>query len=154
MEIKMDAQEIISLQEFQLGERFIKAGLTESELKALLPFSMDESKRLHKIIDFYNNDSYLKSHYASTDWFTSIPESEHKIEKFRTIVSSNLLHFEEAIIISWNRRLALKCSKRIFLKYWYVFLKPHTDHVTIVSEKMNWVLFFSSYGVSNLWYKN
>ena len=153
MDIKIDSKEIISISEFELSERFLNSIITKDDLDEITPLSINESKRLNKIIDFYKTESYLISNFNQTDWFTSNQESEQKIEKFREIVSQNLLDYEENLIISWNRNIALKSSKTIFLKYWYIFLKPTTDNVTIISENTNWILFFSHYGVSNLWCK-
>ena len=156
MDIKIDNKEIITFKDFDLGWRFSKShnsDISEEELKQILPLSETESKRLNKVIDFYEIESNRIFNYQQTDWFRSSQENDEKIENFRSNLAQKLSKFDEDLIISWNRKTTLKTSKTIFLKYWTDFLYPSSDDVTIISEKTNWILFFTHYEVSNLWIK-
>ncbi|QIG88657.1 DUF2947 family protein [Chryseobacterium sp. POL2] len=157
MDIKIDSKEIIPFEDFDLGWRFSKShnsDISDEELKQILPLSETESKRLNKVIDFYEIESNRILNYQQTDWFRSSQENDEKIENFRNNLAQKLSKFDEDLIISWNRKTTLKTNKTIFLKYWTDFLYPSSDDVTIISEKTNWILFFSHYEVSNLWIKN
>lgn len=156
MDIKINSKEIIPFKDFDLGWRFLKphnSDISEQELNQILPLSVTESKRLNKIIDFYEIESNKFLNYQETNWFRSSQENEEKVENFRSNLAEKLSIYSEDLIISWNRRTTLKTSKQIFLKHWTVFLYPSSDNVTVISEKTNWILFFTHYEVSNLWIK-
>jgi len=156
MDIKIDSKEIIPFGDFELGWRFSELhnpNISEEDLRQILPLSVTESKRLNKIIDFYEIESNRFINYQQTDWFRSSQENEQKIEKFKNYLTEKLSNFPEDLIISWDRKTTLKTNKTIFLKYWTDFLYPLSDDVTIISENINWILFFTHYEVSNLWIK-
>ena len=70
------------------------------------------------------------------------------------IIKNYLKPFDEDVIISWERKLTLKTTKKIFIKYWTDFLYPSSDDVTIISERTNWILFYNHCEVANIWIKS
>jgi predicted ATP-grasp superfamily ATP-dependent carboligase len=156
MNIEIDYNEVIPLEKFELGWRFDdfhNSGLSDNEKSEILALSETESKRLNKIIDYYEIESNRFEKYFETDWFSANSENEDNIAKVRTQVENYLKPFDENLIISWQRKIALKTSKKIFLKYWNDFLYPSSDDVTIISEKTNWILFYRHFEVANIWIK-
>ena len=156
MNIEIDCNEVIPLEKFELGWRFDdfhNSGVSDSEKNEILALSETESKRVNKIIDYYEIESNRFEKYFETDWFSANSESEDNIAKVRTQFENYLKPFDEDLIISWQRKIALKTSKKIFLKYWTDFLYPSSDDVTIISEKTNWILFYRHFEVANIWIK-
>lgn len=128
-----------------MGWRFDKThnpDISESEKELILALSEDESKRLNKIIDFFENENYLKDKYSETDWMSANSENQEKVERFRSQLEVILKPWNEDILISWQRKTVLKTTKEIFLKYWDDFLYASSDDVTIISDKTNWILFY------------
>ena len=153
MNIKIDIREIIPLEDFELGWRFDKthSDISASERELIQALSEDESKRLNKIIDFFENENYLKDKYSETDWMSANSENQEKVERFRNQLELILKPWNEDILISWQRKTVLKTTKEIFLKYWTDFLYAGSDDVTITSEKTNWILFYKHFEVANVW---
>ncbi len=156
MNIQIDRKEIIPLDEFELGWRFDKthnSNISETEKIKILALSENESRKLNKIIDYYEIESNRIGTYYETDWFSANSENDEKIQNFRNLVEVYLKPFDEDLIISWQRKLTLKTTKEIFLKYWTDFLYPSSDDVTIISEKTNWILFYRHFEIANIWIK-
>ena len=154
MNIEIDSIEIIPLENFELGWRFDKthnSDISESEKALILALSEEESKRLNKIIAFFENEDYLEDKYSETDWMSASSENQEKIEKFRSQLEIILKPWSEDVLISWQRKTVLKTTKEIFLKYWDDFLYAGSDDVTVISEKTNWVLFYKHFEVANVW---
>ena len=154
MNIEIDSIEIIPLENFELGWRFDKthnSDISESEKALILALSEEESKRLNKIIAFFENEDYLEDKYSETDWMSASSENQEKIEKFRSQLEIILKPWSEDVLISWQRKTVLKTTKEIFLKYWDDFLYAGSDDVTIISEKTNWILFYKHFEVVNVW---
>lgn len=144
------------MNDFELGWRFDKVhnpDITDNDKKEILALSQNESKRLNKTIDYYEIESNRIGKYIETDWFYAGSENEEKIERFRNQLKTKLNLFDEDLIISWERKVTLKTTKEIFLKYWSDFLYPSSDDVTIISEKTNWILFYRHFEVANIWIK-
>lgn len=157
MNIQIDKREIIPLNDFELGWRFDKghnSDISDYDKKEILALSENESKRLNKVIDYYEIESNRIGKYLETDWFSANSENKDKVERFRNQVEKYLKPFNEDIIISWERKLTLKTKKNIFIKYWTDFLYPGSDDVTIISERTNWILFYNHCEVANIWIKN
>lgn len=157
MNIQIDEKEIIPLSDFELGWRFDKCNnsdISDYDKKEVFALSENESKRLNKVIDYYEIESNRIGKYLETDWFSANSDNEEKIERFRNQVENYLKPFNEDIIISWERKLTLKTTKKIFIKYWTDFLYPSSDDVTIISERTNWILFYNHCEVVNIWIKN
>ncbi|GGG65560.1 DUF2947 family protein [Epilithonimonas arachidiradicis] len=154
MNIEIDIREIIPLENFELGWRFDKThnpDISESEKELILALSEDESKRLNKIIAFFENENYLDDKYSETDWMSASSENQEKVEKFRNQLEVILRPWNEDILVSWQRKTVLKTTKEIFLKYWTDFLYASSDNVIIISEKTNWILFYRHFEVANVW---
>mgnify|MGYP003650743879 CR=1 FL=1 len=154
MNIVIDDREIIPLTKFELGWRFEKTHcpyISESEKKQIQPVSEMESKRLTKVIDYFEQEYNLRKKYTQTDWISANSESEEKIKNFRNKLESILEKWDEGIIITWHRNITLKTTKNVFLKYWSDFLYPSSDDVTLISEKTNWVMFYNHVEVANIW---
>jgi hypothetical protein len=157
LNIQIDKREIIALSDFELGWRFDKdynSDISDYDKKEIFALSENESKRLNKVIDYYEIESNRIGKYLEIDWFSANSENEDKIERFRNQVENYLKPFNEDIIISWERKLTLKTTKKIFIKYWTDFLYPSSDDVTIISERTNWILFYNHCEVANIWIKN
>ncbi|MBU2930263.1 DUF2947 family protein [Winogradskyella psychrotolerans] len=154
MNIEVDDREIVPLNEFELGWRFEKThspDISESEKKQILPVSEMESKRLNKVIDYFEQEYNLREKFTQTDWISANAESDEKIERFRNQLELTLEKWDEKIIITWHRNITLKTTKEIFIKYWTDFLYPSSDDVTLISEKTNWVMFYRHFEVVNIW---
>jgi predicted ATP-grasp superfamily ATP-dependent carboligase len=157
LNIQIDKREIIPLSDFELGWRFDKghnSDISDYDKKEIFALSENESKRLNKVIGHYEVESNRIGKYLETDWFSANSENDDKVERFRNQVENYLKPFNEDIIISWERKLTLKTTKNIFIKYWTDFLYPSSDDVTIISEKTNWILFYNHCEVANIWIKN
>lgn len=157
MNITIDHSEIISLETFELGWRFDKihnSEITPEEKKLILALSSTESKRVNKIIDYYENPTNRAEKYTETNWFSAHSETMEKEERFRKKIENYLMPYTNNLIISWNRKTVLQTSKSIFQKYLTDFLYPGSDDVTIVSVDLNWILFYHHTEVANFWTKN
>lgn len=156
LNIEVDDREIVPLNEFELGWRFEKThspDISESEKKQILPVSEMESKRLNKVIDYFEQEYNLREKFTQTDWISANAESDEKIEQFRNQLELTLEKWDEEIIITWHRNITQKTTKKIFIKYWTDFLYPSSDDVTLISEKTNWVMFYRHFEVANIWTK-
>lgn len=154
MNIVIDDREIIPLNDFELGWRFEKThcpDISESEKKQIRPVSEMESKRLNKVIDYFENENNLRNNYTQSDWISANAENDEKIERFRKMLEIALEKCNEDLILTWNRNTTLITTKDIFIKYWSDFLYPSSDDVTIISEKTNWVIFYQHFEVVNIW---
>ena len=156
MNIEININEVISLKDFELGWRFEKTynpNITELEKQQIQPLSESESKRLNKIIDYFEIEQNLLEKYSQTDWFSANSENNLKIERFRNELERIIKPWDEEIIITWKRGVTLKTTKNIFLKYWTDFLYPSSDDVTIISKETNWIIFYRHFEVANIWTK-
>ena len=156
MNIEIDINEVIFLKEFELGWRWEKthnSNISEIEKQQIQPVSKTESKRLYKIVKYFETEQNLVEKYSQTDWISASAENEIKIQRFRNQLETILESWNEEIIISWHRNITLKTTKEIFLKYWTDFLYPSSDDVTIISEKTNWIIFYRHFEVAKIWTK-
>ena len=115
MNIQIDKKEIIPLNDFKLGWRFDKvhnSDISDYDKKEIFALSENESKRLNKIIDYYEIESNRIGKFLETDWFSANSENEHTIERFRNQLENYLKPFDEDIIISWERKLTLKNNEK------------------------------------------
>ena len=154
LNIEIDNKEIIPLNEFVLAWRWKKThnpDITESEKELIQPVTEIESKRLNKVIDFFELEDNLRKNYNQTDWVSADSENDKKIERFRMLLKEKLESWNDDVIITWNRRMSLKTTKKIFIKYWDDFLYPSSDDVTIISQKTNWIIFYRHFEVANIW---
>ncbi|MBQ19918.1 MAG: hypothetical protein CMD31_04090 [Flavobacteriales bacterium] len=157
MNIVINDKEIVPLNEFELGWRFEKThnpNISESEKNEIQPLSEMESKRLNKIIQYFEQENNLREKYTQTDWISANTESDEKIERFKKNLEILLKSCDEDLILSWHRNITLKTTKEIFTKYWSDFLYPSSDDVTIISSKTNWIIFYRHFEVANIWKKN
>ncbi len=154
MNIELDDREIITLNEFELGWRFEKThspDISESEKKQIQPVSEMESKRLNKLIDYFEQENNLREKYTQTEWISANAENDEKIERFRKQLLMLLKNCNEDLILTWHRNITLKTTKEIFIKYWSNFLYSNSDDVTIISSKTNWIIFYRHFEVANIW---
>lgn len=157
MRIEIDEREIIPLKDFELSWRWNKShspNISEEEKELIRPLSKTESKRLNKVISYFENESNLKLKFTETDWIYAGAEDDDEILLFRSILSNILEGWNEDVIISWNRNTVVKTSKVIFLKYWDDFCYPTSDDVTIISKETNWVMFYNHIEVVKIWTRN
>ncbi|WP_298151396.1 hypothetical protein [Flavobacterium sp.] len=156
MKIETDHREIISLGDFELGWRWEKthnSSISEFEIQQIRPFSKSESKRLNKTIAYFELEQNLIEKYFQTDWINANAENDEKVQRFRNQLEIILKSWDEDVIISWERNVALKTTKAIFIKYWTDFLYPGSDDVTVISEETNWILFYKHFEVAKMWTK-
>ena len=156
MNIKIDINEIIPLENFELGWRWQKShnsSISEQEKKQILPISESESKKLDKVISYFEIEQNLVGVYSQTDWISASSESDQNMKKFQNLLVEILEPWNEDVIIQWHRNLTLKTTKELFIKYWDDFLYPVSDDVTVISEKTNWILFYRHFEVANIWVK-
>lgn len=157
MKIEIDEKEIIPLDEFSLNWRFNETQnttISKIEKSKIYPLSEVESKRINNIIDYFENELNRMKYFSEKGWFSATQDSIKNIERFINVVDNELNMCEEDLIVTWNRKTTLKTTKQIFLKFWTDFLYPSSDDVTIISEKTNWIMFYSHYEVANIWKRN
>ena len=154
MKIEFDVKEIIPFEKFNLFWRWDSAHnptmLTE-EREQIKMFSEIESKRLNKVINYYESESNLRKSFESSDWFLSSSETELKKKKFADNFRQLTQNHDENLFISWNRRTCVYTTKEIFIKYWDDFCYPSSDDVTIISELTNWIYFYNHIEVGIFW---
>ncbi len=156
MNVEIDSKEVIPLKDFVLNWRWEKThnpNITDSEKEYLQPVTESESKRLNKVIDYFENEENLKDKYQQIDWISANSENDQKVEEFRNLLTEIIRSWDEAVIITWNRTTTLRTTKEIFLKYWDDFCYPSSDDVTIISEKTNWIMFYNHIEVAKVWIK-
>lgn len=154
MKIEINHNEIIQLSHFNKNWRWEKShnSTISSFEKALInPVSESESKRLNKVIKFFENENNLKKEFNETEWMNVGTESIEKIDFYRKKFNSILRPWNENIIITWNRKETLTTTKEIFLKYWDDFCYPSSDDVIIISIETNWVMFYNHIEVAKIW---
>lgn len=154
MRIEINNSEIIDLKDFELNWRWEKThnpDISDLEKTQIEPVSATESKRLNKVIDYFEIEDNLSNDFIETDWISANSENEKKIDTFRNKLTSILETWDENVIVTWNRTTTLKTTKEMFLKYWDDFCYPSSDDVTIISEETNWVMFYRHFEVANIW---
>lgn len=154
MRIEIDNSEIIPLNDFELSWRWEKTHnpvISDSEKAQIQPVSEIESKRLNKVIDYFEIEDNLSNDFIESDWIIANSENDEKIKTFRNKLTSILNSWNENVIVTWNRTTTLKTTKEIFIKYWDDFCYPSSDDVTIISEETNWVMFYRHFEVANIW---
>ena len=154
MRIEIDNSEIIDLKDFELSWRWEKTHnpcISDLEKAQIEPVSEVESKRLNKVIDYFEIENNLRKGFIETDWISANNENDENINTFRQKLSSIIDTWNDNVIITWNRTTTLKTTKKLFLKYWDDFCYPSSDDVTIISEESNWVMFYRHFGVANIW---
>lgn len=154
MKIELDHNEIIPLNNFSLNWRWEETHnsmISISEKALIKPVSESESKRLNKVIDYFEVEDNLKKDFNETEWISASCEKVEKIDSFRKTIDSILEPWNENVIITWNRTTTLTTTKEIFLKYWDDFCYPSSDDVTIISEDTNWIMFYDHIEVAKIW---
>lgn len=122
MKIEIDYREIIPLEEFELGWRFEKLQSSDAYAKAEIKcLSANESRRLNKVIDYFEIESNRVEKYLQTGWFTANQESDEKIELVRNRMYDYLKSFDEDVLISRNRTTLVKTTKKMFIDFWTDF---------------------------------
>ena len=156
MNLKFNSDQIISLESFELGWRFEhphNSSISEKEKELIHPFTESESKRLNKIIDYFELEDNLIKEYKSTEWIIASSENANKENDFREKLESLIKSWNEKVIITWHRKLTLETSKEILIKYWSDFLYPGSDDVTIISTDTKGVLFYNHVEIVKIWNK-
>lgn len=154
MKIDLDINEIIPLEDFSLNWRWDNIhnpNITIEEIKLIQPLSVLESKRINKIIDYYEDKNYLNKDFVPTDWFLANSETEKAISKFIDDFSKLTQSYKENLFISWNPSTCVYTTKDIFIKYWNDFCYPSSDDITIISEMTNWVYFYNHLEIGQFW---
>ena len=154
MKIGFDTKEIIPFENFELNWRWDFAHnptILSVEKEQIEAFSEIESKRINKIIDYFESESNLRKSFESSDWFIASSETELAKKKFSDIFRQRTQNYNENLYISWNRTTCVYTTKEIFIKYWDDFCYPISDNVTIISEFTNWIYFYRHYGVGIFW---
>ncbi|MEM1326728.1 MAG: hypothetical protein AAGI23_12275 [Bacteroidota bacterium] len=157
MIIQVDNKEIIPLKEFELSWRWKRThnpDISSSELEQIMPVSEIESRRLNKVIDYFEYEENLRKSYSQSDWMSANSETDTHVKRFQEELFSRLGDSEEYVIITWDRTTTLQTTKALFVKYWYDFCYPSSDDVTVISDNTRWVLFFRHEQIANFWIKN
>ena len=154
MKIEFDTNEIIPFENFKLNWRWDSVHnptILSVESEQIKPLSEIESKRINKIIDYFESESNLYKLFESSDWFIASSETELTKENFLDNFRQLTQNYNENLFISWNRRTCVYTTKEIFIKYWDDFCYPSSDDVTIISELTNWVYFYNHIEVGIFW---
>ena len=154
MKIELDLNEIITLDDFELGWRWKSLhnhNILEEEKQQLKPLSIRESKKINKIIDLFESESNLGQRFQPNDWIRANSDTQKSIDEFANYFQGITENYNENLFISWNRSTCLYTTKAIFIKYWDDFCYPSSDDVTIISELTNWVYFYNHIEVGQFW---
>jgi len=85
MKIELNSNEIIALDDFELGWRWVNlhnAGiLTENKIQ-LKPLRITESKSLYKIVNFFESESNLSNGFQPNSWIRASSKTKESIDKF------------------------------------------------------------------------
>ncbi len=154
MKIEVDINEIIQFKDFELSWRWDDVhnpNIPIEDKSQIKPLGILESKRINKVITYYESESNLLNLFEPTDWFRASSETKSTIEKFSNNFRILTQGYNENIFISWNRSTCVYTTKEIFIKYWDDFCYPGSDDITIISELTNWVYFYNHIEVGKFW---
>lgn len=154
MKIEVDTSEIISFEDFDLNWRWDhnhNPYISAEDKEQFKPLSIQESKRINKIIDYFELESNLYKSFETTDWIRASSETLDSIKKFSNDFKELTQDYNENLFISWNRTTCIYTTKDIFIKYWDDFCYPVSDDITIISELTNWVYFYNHIEVGRFW---
>ena len=153
MKIEFDTKEIIPFENFKLNWRWdsVHSTISTEEKKQIKPFSEIESKRINKIIDYFESETNLRKSFESSNWFSANSDTELAREKFTDNIRRLTQNYNERLFVSWNRTTCVYTNKEIFIKYWGDFCYPSSDDITIISEFTNWVYFYNHIEVGIFW---
>lgn len=154
MKIELDTNEIISFEDFELSWRWDSIHNPDISIEDKVqfkPLSIQESKRINKIIDYFELESNLYKSFEPTDWIRASSETLDSIEKFSNDFKKLTQDYNENLFISWNRTTCIYTTKDIFIKYWDDFCYPGSDDITIISEMTKWVYFYNHIEVGRFW---
>lgn len=154
MKIELDINGIIPLEEFELSWRWDNIhnpDILAAEKVLIKPLSIQESKRIYKVIEYFELESNLNKSFEPTDWIIASSETVDSIEKFSNDFKELTQDYNENLFISWNRSTCIYTTKEIFIKFWDDFCYPSSDDITIISELTNWVYFYNHIEVGRFW---
>lgn len=154
MKIELDKKEIILLEDFELNWRWDdihNPNISIEDRRQIKPLSVQESRRINKVIDYFEIEDNLFKAFEPTEWFRANSETKNAIDKFSKDFQELSQNFDENLFISWNRSTCIYTTKEIFIKYWDDFCYPSSDDITIISELTNWVYFYRHFGVGRFW---
>lgn len=157
MKIELNTNEIIRFDDFELSWRWDNIhnpDISLDEKRQIKPLSVQESKRINKVINFFESESNLRNTFEPTDWIRASSETKNSIDKFANEFQQLTHDFNENLFISWNRSTCIYTTKEIFIKFWDDFCYPSSDDITIISELTNWVYFYNHIEVGRFWKKN
>lgn len=157
MKIELDTNEIIALEDFKLCWRWDEVhnpDITLEEKGQIIPLSVLESKRINKIIDYFEIESNLYKDFKPTDWIRASSETKISIDKFSNDFQKLTQDYKENLFITMNRSTCIYTTKEIFIRYWDDFCYPSSDDITIISELTNWVFFYNHIEVGRFWKRN
>jgi hypothetical protein len=154
MKIELDTNGIISFEKFELNWRWNNIhnpDISTEEKEQIKPLSIQESKRINKVIDYFESESNLYKSFEPTDWIRASSETKDSIDKFSNHFKELTQDYNENLFISWNRSTCIYTTKEIFIKFWDDFCYPGSDDITIISELTNWVYFYNHIEVGRFW---
>lgn len=154
MIIELNINEIIPFKDFSLNWRWDEVhnpNVTSEDIQLIKPLSEIESKRINKVIAYFEVERNLCKSFSPSEWFNASCESKESIKKFSEEFSKLTEDYTENLYISWNRKTCVYTTKEIFIKYWDDFCYQISDDITIISTMTNWVYFYNHIGVGRLW---
>lgn len=154
MNIIPDTNSIIDFEQFDLSWRWDEQhnpNISREEKQLIVPYSEEESKRLNKIIGYFEVESNLRNDYEEFDWISASIDTEENIQKVRELLSTHFSGCSTEIIVSWNRRTCISTKKEIFFKFWDDFCYPSSDDVTVISTDTGIVLSYNHIEVIKIW---
>jgi hypothetical protein len=154
MKIELNTEEIIPFDDFELSWRWDNIhnpDISLEEKGLIKPLSVQESKRINKVIDYFELESNLHNTFEPTDWIRASSETKDSIDKFSNDFQLLTHDYDESLFIAWNRSTCVYTKKEIFIKFWDDFCYPSSDDITIISELTNWVYFYNHIEVGRFW---
>jgi hypothetical protein len=154
MRIELNTKEVIPFEDFELSWRWDNihnSDISLEEKGQIKPLTIQESKLINKVIEYFESESNLHNTFEPTDWIRASSETKDSIDKFANDFQQLTQDYNENLFISWNRSTCIYTSKEIFIKFWDDFCYPSSDDITIISELTNWVYFYNHIEVGRFW---
>jgi hypothetical protein len=154
MNISPDTNNTIDFEKFDLSWRWGQKhnpNITGEEKQLIVPYSEEESKRLNKIIGYFEVESNLRKDYEEFDWISASIDIKENIQKVREVLSRHFSDCSPEVIISWDRRTCISTNKEIFFKFWDDFCYPSSDDVTVISTDTGVILKYNHIEVIKIW---
>jgi hypothetical protein len=139
--IEISDSDLRSLENFSLkwrwtDERWNK--LPPASLTQINPLTAEKCREIWEIQKQYLFPEGLgEEFFEKTEMIRTDTAEESEISKW---LASRMGDEQEAIIVLWNKKTAVKTTSKIFCNYWDDFCYPASDDVSISPLNLSWLL--------------